>query len=138
MSLIKWEPFGEFDNLVGSSGLFPSVSKTGFDLAVDLYEEKGVVVAQMSLPGMKPEDITVEIEGDLLSISGSREEEEETHVKEYYSKEIRRGSFSRSVRLPKLVDSDKAGAQYTNGVLKISMPVLAGQKDKGVKVRVKS
>lgn len=135
MQVIKWEPFGGLGGF--NDGLFPQMPKLGWDLAVDLYEEKGNVIAKMSLPGVTSDDLDIEIDGDMLTISGMREEEKETDEKDYYSKEIRRGSFSRSVRLPKSVDAKKAAAAYADGVLKIEMPVVKGQKEKVVKVAVK-
>lgn len=135
MHIIKWEPYRELAEC--SDSLFPQMPKLGFDLAVDLFEEKGNVVAKMSLPGIMVDDLEIEIDRDVLTISGMREEEKETDEKEYYSKEIRRGSFSRSVRLPKSVDAKKAAATYADGVLTIEMPVVKGQKEKVVKVAVK-
>lgn len=139
MQLIKWEPFKEIDRFFDDRfpeqlGAFP---KLGFDLAVDVYEEKGNVVAKMSLSGIKPEEVDVSLEDDMLTISGRREEEKEVDKKDYYSKEIRRGSFSRSVSLPKSVDASKAGARYENGVLVVTMPVIAGAKARAVNIKIK-
>lgn len=136
MQIIKWEPFREIDRFFDDrfSTSFP---KLGWDLAVDLYEEKGNVIAKMSLPGVKEEELDIEIEEDTLTISGRREEEKETDKKDYYSKEIRRGSFSRSVSLPKLVDVTKSEAEYKKGVLTVRMPAVAGSKSKSVKVEIK-
>ena len=135
MSLIKWEPFSDFDRLLDERFL-PSLSKLACDLAVDIYEEKDTVVAKMSLPGIKSDEIDISIEDDMLTVSGRREEEKEAMDKDYYSKEIRRGSFSRTMRLPKSVEADKAKANFENGVLTVAMPVVKGAKDKTVKVRV--
>ncbi len=135
MSLIKWEPFSEFDRLFDAQS-FPSLPKIGWDLAVDIYEEKGNVIAKMSLPGIKPEEIDVSIEGDMLTVSGRREEEKEIKDKDYYSKEIRRGSFSRTSTLPKEVDASKAKAKFEDGILVISMPAIKGAKEKAVKVTI--
>lgn len=136
MQIIKWEPFKDIDRFF-EDRMLPSFPKLGWDLAVDLYEEKGNVIAKMSLPGVKEEELDIEIEEDILTISGRREEEKETDKKDYYSKEIRRGSFSRSVSLPKVVDAKKAEAEYKKGVLTVTMPVVAGSKNKSVKVDIK-
>lgn len=139
MTLIKWEPFNEIERFFGDHS-FPSLlafRKLGWDLAIDVYEEKDTVMAKMSLPGIKPEDIEISLEGEILTISGRREEEKETDKKDYYSKEIRRGSFSRSVRLPQSVDAKKTEAKYEDGVLIVTMPVIAGTKEKVVKVAIK-
>ncbi len=140
MKLTKWEPFNELDNffddrLFQPFALFP---KPGLDFAVDVYEEKGNVIAKMNLPGINLEALDIALEDDMLTISGRREEEKEMDEKNYYSKEIRRGSFSRSVRLPKSVDAAKTEATYKNGELLITMPIVAGIKDTVVKVAIKS
>jgi len=139
MQLIKWEPFKEIDRLFDDRffqpfGAFP---KLGFDLAVDVYEEKGNVIAKMSLPGIKPEEVDISLEDNMLTISGRREEEKEVDKKDYYSKEIRRGSFSRTFSLPKAVNTAKAEAKYEDGVLVVTMSVIAGAKEKAVKVNIK-
>lgn len=135
MELIKWEPFGEINRLFDGD-VSPFLPKLGWDLSVDVYEENKKIVAKISLPAIKPEEIDVAIEDDVLTISGRRDEEKETKEKDYYCKEIRRGSFSRSIRLPKAVEVGKADAQYENGVLMVTVPVAAGAKEKIVKVKV--
>ncbi|OGG53839.1 hypothetical protein A3H16_03790 [Candidatus Kaiserbacteria bacterium RIFCSPLOWO2_12_FULL_53_8] len=141
MELIKWEPLSEldrfFDNRFFPAISFPSTSsKLGWDLAVDLYEEKENVIAKMTLPGINPDNLDISVEDDLLRISGKREEEKETKEKDYYSKEIRRGSFSRTVGLPKSVEASRVAAEYTDGVLKVTMPIAKGKEEKIVKVKV--
>ena len=142
MAIIKWEPFSELDRIFEDRYFpaisFPSLSsKFGWDLAVDLYEEKGNVIAKLALPGINPDDIDISVEADMLRISGKREEEKETKDKNYYSKEIRRGAFSRVLSLPKSVDAAKTSAEYKDGVLQVTMPSTGGAKGKSVKIKVK-
>jgi len=134
-NITQWKPLGELDRFFDDS-LAPIFPKIGLDLAIDLYEEEGNIVARMSLPGVKPEELDIAIEDDILSITGRREEEQETEKKDYYSKEIRRGSFSRAVSLPKAVDAKNALAQYRDGVLTIQMPIIKGARDKAVKIKI--
>lgn len=135
-NLIQWKPFSELDDFFSDSlrPVFPALQA---DLAVDVYEEKGTVVVKMSLPGIEESELDISIEDDLLRVLGAREEEKEVNEKDYYSKEIRRGSFSRTVRLPKAVEAKKAEAEYKDGVLQITIPVVLGAKDSMVKVPVK-
>lgn len=139
MPIIKWErePFGGlerfFDERPYISSLFP---KLGWDLAVDLYEEDGNLIAKMNVPGVRAEDLDITVDEDSLVVSGSREEEKETEKKDYYGKEIRRGSFSRSVGLPKSVDPSGTEAEYADGILQVTMPILAGEGKKMVRVEV--
>lgn len=106
-------------------------------MAVDVFEEKDQVTVKMSLPAIKPNELNISVDGDLLSISGERQEEHEVDDKEYYSKEIRRGSFSRVVELPTAVDAANAEASYLDGLLYIALPKLPIQERKGVKISVK-
>lgn len=140
MSLIKWEPLGEMDRFFNEP-FFSNFSKLThtmtFDLAVDVYEESGNVIAKMSLPGMKAEDVEVSIEDNMLTVSGRREEEKETKDKEYYSKEIRRGAFLRTITLPTLVKAEEAEAKFEDGMLIIKAPAIEGAKEKAVQVKIK-
>lgn len=135
MPIIKWEPLGELDRLFDGRPYVSLFPKLGWDLAVDLYEEDGNVVAKMNLPGVEPEELDITVDEDSLSVSGSRQEEEETEKKDYYSKEIKRGSFSRSVSLPKPVNASQAGAEYVDGILTITMPMVEGREKKTVQVK---
>ncbi len=138
MSLIKWEPFDEFDRLLRDHPLMSTRnSQVGFDMAVDVYEDGNDIVAEMNVPGLKGEDIDVEVEDSYLRISGRREEVQEKKEKNHYVKEIRRGSFERVVQLPDMVEQEKVEAEYKNGVLKIRMPKHEKAPDKKVKVQVK-
>ncbi len=133
MAIVKWEPFGEFDNFFNS---FPQVGFSGMgnDMAVDLYEDGNNIVAEMSLPGVDADDVDVTVDGDYLRISGSREEKEEKREKQFYSKEIRRGSFERVVNLPEAVNENEVEAEYENGVLKVKMPKAGEKKKEKIKI----
>ncbi len=136
MSLIKWEPFGQIDDFFAD---FPrtTLTKMSSDLAVDVYEKDGKVVAEMNIPGIKPEDIDVSIEDNYLRVSGSHQEEKEDEKKHYYSKEIRRGSFERIVSLPAAVKSEGVEADYHHGRLHITMPKAEHTKEHKITINVK-
>jgi HSP20 family protein len=136
MSIIKWEPFGEVDRFFNDfqgAGLV----NLGRDMAVDLYEDGSNLVAEMSVSGIDPEKIDIMIEGNYLRISGSREEKKETKEKQFYSKEISRGSFERTIRLPEAVNEETVEAEYGNGVLKVIMPKAGEKKKEKIKVTIK-
>jgi HSP20 family protein len=138
MSLIKWEPFNDLDRFFDEGVLESFPRRWGRGLATDMYEEKGSLITKMCLSGVKPEEVDISIEDDVLTVSGTREEEKEVKEKEYFSKEIRRGAFSRSVRFPKAVLAEKATATFEDGVLIVSVPVVQGATSKGVKVKINS
>jgi HSP20 family protein len=133
MSIIKWEPFGEVDRFFND---FPSMN-LGRDMAVDLYEDGPNLIAEMNVSGIDPEKIDISIEGNYLRISGSREEKKETKEKQFYSKEISRGSFERAIRLPETVSESAVKAECENGVLKIVMPKAEEKKKEKIKVQIK-
>jgi HSP20 family protein len=104
---------------------------------VDIAEEKDRMVIKADLPGMKQEDITVEVTDGVLSIKGERKHEAETKEGKTYRLERSYGSFLRSFTLPADVDAAKVNAAYKNGVLEISLPKIAEAKAKQIKVEVK-
>lgn len=139
MSLVKWEPFDEFDRAFRDFGLLAPTrgGQVGFDLAVDVYDDGPNLVAEMNLPGLDGENIDVEVEHNHLRISGKREEVQEKKEKNHYAKEIRRGSFERVIPLPDRVAADKVEAEYEGGVLKVVMPKLGDTTESKIKVKVK-
>ena len=136
MSLIKWEPFGEIDRFFDD---FPQrgIRSIGRDMAVDLYEEDGNIVAEMNISGVDPEKVNVSVEGDYLRIIGSREEEKEENKKYFYSKEISRGSFERTIHIPERVDNAKVEAEYADGMLKVVMPKNKEERRDKIQVKIK-
>lgn len=136
MSLIRWEPFRELGRMFEEDWATMPSLHIGWDLAVDVYEENSNVVAKMQLPGIDPQKIDISVEDGYLRVSGAREEEHEEMKKNYFSKEIKRGSFERAVRLPKMVVADKTSAEYKDGVLIITMPKKSEPKEGKVKVTV--
>ncbi len=138
MSLIKWEPFDEFDRFLHDVPNLPSLRMqgAGFDLAADVYEDAGNIVAEMNLPGLQGEDIDVEVEDNHLRVAGRREEVNEKKEKNHYTKEIRRGSFERIIPLPAPVRQGEVKALYKDGVLKVTMPKREESSENRVKVVV--
>lgn len=143
MALIKWspfleEPFSEMDRLFHS--LMP-MAKTGqgaFVPAIDVYEDKKNVFVETQLAGVDPENVEISIENDVLTMKGESEKKSEVDEKDYYKKEIRRGSFYRSITLPCHVEEGKAEAEAHDGVLKITIPkAKATAKKKAIKVKTK-
>lgn len=141
MSLIKWTPFfQEFDDMDKEiESMLPSVrgSQFGFTPALDVYEDKDNLVIEAQLGGIDPEKVDVSIENNVLTIKGESEKKSEVDDKNYYRKEIRRGSFYRSIALPTKVDGDKAAAVNEDGVLKVSIPKLLEVKAKTIKIQSK-
>lgn len=135
MALIRWEPFRDIEQFL-SEAWPPAASGFGWDLAVDVYEEKDKVIATMNVPGIDPDKVAVSFNDEQhLRIAGARQEQR-TEEKNYYSREIRHGSFERLVRLPTPVDQNKAEATYESGVLKITAPKKKESVVDKVKIKV--
>ena len=138
MPIIKWtpffvEPFEEFDKLF--KGVMPASGK-GFTPAVDMYQTKDAVILETPLAGVDASDVEISIENDVLIIQGKSEKKSEVDEKEYYRKEVRYGSFFRSVALPTHVVGDKAKATSKDGMLRIEIPKAPETKAKTIKVKV--
>ena len=89
--------------------------------AIEVRQEKGQFIVRTDLPGLKKDDVTVELSDNLLTISGERKEEKEEKREGYYRSERSYGSFYRQVPLPEGAKSDTAKAEFTDGVLQITM-----------------
>ena len=130
MSLIPWTPFLDtFDNI--------EKSLSNFMPAVDVYEDKENVVVEATLAGIKPEEVNIAVNDDVLTIEGRRQSTSEIDEKNYYRKEVRNGSFHRSVLLPVSVHSDQAEANFDNGLLRIVLPKEEKAKSKNIKINIK-
>lgn len=137
MQLTNWEPLKEIDRFFdGRNGFYFPFIRFDKDIDVDMFEENGIIVANMILPDIDPKEVDINLENNKLTVSGRRNEEKEVDKKDYYSKEIRRGLFSRMISVPKEVDSSKTHASYSKGVLTVTMPVIAGAHDKSVKIEI--
>ena len=131
MSLIPWTPFLDtFDSL--------EKNFSSFVPAIDVYEEKDVVVVEATLAGIKPENVAINIHDDVLTLEGQRESSSEIEEKNYYRKEVRSGSFHRSIVLPTAVMADKAKANFENGLLKIVLPKEERAKPTSIKIDINS
>lgn len=139
MSLIKWTPFlSEFDDMDKvMESMLPAVrgNQFGYTPAVDMYEDKDNIIIETQLGGIDSEKVDISIENNVLSIKGESEKKSEVEDKNYYRKEIRRGSFYRSIPLPTKVDGDKATAVNEDGILKITIPKASEIKPKTIKIQ---
>jgi len=137
MAIIKWSPMwdmaDDFDRIWGGLS-----QVAGFVPSIDVYEDKENVMVETPLAGLKPENIKISIENDVLTIEGEIEKKSEAEDKNYYRKEVRYGSFHRSVALPTSVKNDLAKATYEDGILKISIPKEEKAKAKTINVEIKN
>ena len=103
---------------------------------VDIFEEGHDIVMKAELPGMKKEDIEVNITDDIITLSGEKRKEEKIEKKNYHRLERSYGSFVRSFRLPTEVQTEQVKAQFKDGILEIRVPKTEEAKKKEKKVQI--
>ncbi|MCL4498929.1 MAG: Hsp20/alpha crystallin family protein [Chloroflexi bacterium] len=103
---------------------------------MDVYEKNGNLVIKTELPGVKPEDIDVTLDGTDLVIRGERKTEQEVKDQDYYRMERSYGSFYRCLPLPFDVAPDKIEATFNEGVLELRIPKPAEQKSTSQKISI--
>jgi HSP20 family protein len=108
----------------------------GVSAKVDIFEEGDNVVVKAEIPGLKKEDIEVNLTDDMITISGEKKKEEKVEKKDYYRVERSFGSFTRSFHLPKEVQTENAKATFKDGVLEVKVPKTEEAKKKEKKVPV--
>ncbi len=142
MELVSWEPFGEFNTLRSQlSDLFEDtfnqaqVGGNGRWIPpMDILEAKETYIIRAELPGMKKEDINVELKDGTLTLSGERKAEQLAEGVDYRTVERANGKFVRSVILPKTVNHEGIRANYTDGVLEIHVPKAEEAKPRQITV----
>ena len=138
MALIRWEPV-PMNRLFNSLFDTPTVQTAPvrrFAPATDLIESDTHYVLRADLPGVSEDDVTVELDDNVLSISGKRASQHEERTAGYRRVERSSGSFRRSVRLPEGVDGDAIQASFDRGVLEVTVPKPEQRKPHRVHVTV--
>ena len=125
-TIARWRPFAEMEDLRQRMERmfeeFGDGETRKRSLAIDLVERDEGYVLRANVPGMKAEDVKLEVEDDVLTVSAEHEESEEEKKENYVRRERRYGSFSRSLTLPKGVSADDIEATCMEGVLEVSFP----------------
>ena len=105
---------------------------------IDIYETEDAVIVEAQIPGIKEENVEVNIEGNVLTINANQEEtEEQKNEKKTVYKSTRQTSFNYSTNLPRIVNPSKAEAELEEGVLKITIPKTEEDKPKKIEVKKK-
>jgi len=106
-------------------------------LTVDVYQTPTHIVVQAPMAGVKPEDVDVSINNDMITIRGKRHQKNEMGGDDYYYRELFWGPFSRSVLMPDEVDSNRTEASFKNGLLTVKMPKVNKDGVHQVKIQTK-
>ncbi len=146
-NLTRWEPVREMmtlreamDRLFDDAFTRPLSVRDGWSMAtpaIDMYQTDNEVVVKASIPGLKAEDVQINVTGDILTLKGEARQEEEHKDRAWHIREQRFGSFERSVVLPTDVKSDKAEAVFENGILTITLPKADEVKPKTINIKAK-
>lgn len=142
--LIRWDPFREiadmrrdWDRMFDGHFFRPLTQNGWYAPRVDMYQTDDDVVVEAAMPGIKAEDVDIQVTGDMLSIRAERKEEEERKEATYHMREHRYHSYARSLMLPAAVKADKAVAEVKDGVLHLTMPKAEEAKAKTITVKAK-
>ena len=103
----------------------PTIDGTAWAPKVDVIAKDNKLVTRVALPGMKKEDVNVEVADGMLTLSGERKKEFKEEKDDYFREEREYGSFCRTVPLPKGVKSEDVKASFVNGVLEVTVPMPA-------------
>ncbi len=144
--LTPWRPFRELTTLRDEMdklwnrffGEWPSAELFRGEWApsLDVSETKENIVVKAEIPGMDTKDIDISLANDVLTIKGEKKQEKEEKEENYHRVERSYGTFTRSIRLPVDVESNKIKATHKNGVLKITLPKSEKAKAKEIKIKV--
>ena len=151
MALVRWDPVREIDSLQGEMNrLFSTFFDTPTNRpgnggtaasrrwipAMDLVEAGEHFVLKADLPGISESDVNIEVENNVLTISGERKTEHEEKHEGYYRLERATGAFSRSLTLPEGIDADAVSATFDNGVLEVRIPKPVQAQPRKVQIGV--
>jgi HSP20 family protein len=147
MALIRWEPAREIGSLQTEmnrlfSTFFEPAPLTGgehprsWTPAMDVLEQEDHYLIRADLPGVRQDDVAVELDGDALSISGERRAEHEAQDGGFMRVERATGSFRRVLTLPKGIDPESVAANFADGVLEVRIPKPAERRPRRVEIAV--
>jgi HSP20 family protein len=146
-NLIRWEPAREMmtlrdamDRLFDDAFTRPLRLNDGGNWsmpAVDMYQTDNEIVVKAAIPGVKTDDVQINVTGEVLTIKGEVKEKEETQEKAYHLREQRWGMFERTLALPTDVIADKAKAEFENGILTITLPKAEEVRPKTISIKTK-
>jgi HSP20 family protein len=148
VTIVRWEPLRELSSLQNEMNrLFntvfdaPAAGGNGGQArrwvpAMDLLETEEHFVLRADLPGMREGDVSIELEDNVLTVSGERKAEHEDRQEGYYRVERAFGSFSRSLTLPKGIDPESVTAHFDSGVLEVRIPKPEERKPRKISIGV--
>ena len=144
-TLTRWDPFQDvlslreaMNQLMEESFVRPTAAQGGqnFVPALDLSENAEGYLVEAALPGLKPEDVEVTVENNVLTIKGETRKAVDDKQRNFHRVERRFGAFQRTISLPSTVKADQIQASLTNGVLRLEIPKAEEVKPRKISVNV--
>ena len=144
-NLIRWEPAREMmslrdamDRLFDDAFTRPLSLRDAWSVpAIDMFQTDDEIVVKAALPGIKADEVQINVTGEVLTLKGEVKQNQEMEEKAWHIREQRYGSFERSVVLPTDVVADKAKAEFENGILTITLPKAEEVKPRTITVKAK-
>jgi HSP20 family protein len=136
-TVTRWDPFAEWNELrTRFDRIFDQIDGGNrvWTPAIDVERDDGNLVIHADLPGIKPDEVKIEVEDDILTVSGEHEERKDQKDKHFVRRERRYGSFSRSMALPTGVDAKKIKATTHDGVVEVTIPLPTEAKKETVTI----
>ena len=144
-TITRWDPFQDvlslreaMNQLMEESFVRPATAQNGknFVPALDLSETGEGYLVEAALPGVKPEDVEITVENNVLTIKGETRKETDDKQRNFHRIERRFGSFQRTIGLPTTVKADAIQASLTNGILRLEIPKAEEVKPRKISVNV--
>jgi len=146
MNIIKYDPFREMRSLQDEvNRLFASSFSRGgnesdlmrgaWSPQVDIFENQNEIVLEAELAGLKPEDVSISIENNVLTIHGERRFEKKDEDDNFHRVERSYGAFTRSFTLPPTVQSENANAEFENGILRLTLAKREEAKPRRIEIK---
>ena len=145
MNLVTYDPFRDLRSLQDeinrafssnlSRGGDNELTRGAWSPSVDIYENKDQIVLEAELPGMKPEDVNISVENNVLTLHGERKFEKKDDNDNFHRVERSYGSFTRSFTLPPTVDANSADAVFENGVLRLTLAKREEAKPRRIEIK---
>lgn len=147
-NLIRWQPMSEMVTLRDAMDrLFDEAFTRPWGLSdggrsrmapsVDMFETENEVVVKAALPGIKAEEVDINVTGEVLTLKGETHEETDENGKSFHIREQRWGQFERSIVLPTAILADKAKAEFEDGILTVTLPKADEVKPKTITVKTR-
>ena len=124
------------DGLLGAEWQSPDGATTAWVPPADIFEEDNAIRIMAEVPGVRPEDVKLTVENNVLTIQGSKQQVAEERAERVHRYERTYGAFERSFTLPTTVDANSIKASYENGVLTVTLPKVERAKPRQIEVQV--